>query len=532
MANADPQLRLRFHGGAGTVTGSCIEVASPSARILVDCGLFQGPRAVTDLNRQPFRFRPKDVDAVLVTHAHIDRVGLLPRLVREGFDRAIHVTAPTADLMAFVLPDSAAIQESEAERYATRRRRRGQPALAPIYTGEDAERTLRLLRRVELDEWLDVVPGMRARWWNAGHMLGSTSIELSVDLGHGARPLTILFSGDLGPDEKMFHPPPEAPEGADVVVCESTYGDRDREDVTLAERSARLAAEIRTAQAAGGNVLIPAFAVERTQELVTDLLAIMRRGEVDEATIYIDSPLASRATQVFRAHAHDLEDLPDADALFDHPRLRIVRTVDESRALNEVHGGAIIVAASGMCDAGRIRHHLKHNLWRPEATVLFVGYQAPGTLGAILQSGAPSVRIHGAEIAVRARLRSLPHYSAHADRPELVRWVLERQPIRQALLLNHGEDAARAGLAAALEAAGFDRTLIRMPDLDAVYDLSLDRPLQPEPVVPRVPAPARLWDAANAQARFLLELDARLDAMPDDAAKRRLLERLEAALAA
>lgn len=532
MSQPDTHVRLRFHGGAGTVTGSCIEVAGPRATILVDCGLFQGPRSVAELNRAPFRFRPGAIEAVLVTHAHIDHVGLLPRLVGEGYGGPIHATAPTADLMAFVLPDSAAIQESEAERYAKRRRRRGQPALPPIYTSVDAERTLDLLRQVELDRWLEVAPGMRARWWNAGHMLGSTSIELAVEVAEGQPPLALLFSGDLGPDEKMFHPPPDAPEGVDVVVCESTYGDRDREDVSLAERRRRLADEIRQAQAAGGNVLIPAFAVERTQELLTDLLAAMRAGEIAEAPVFLDSPLASRATEVFRKHADDLEDLPDAAGLFDHPQLQITRSVEDSMAINRIDGGAIVVAASGMCDAGRIRHHLKRNLWRPEATVLFVGYQAPGTLGAILQGGAESVRIHGTEVAVRARLRNLPHYSAHADRSELIRWVLERQPIRQALLLNHGEDDARASLRRALAERGLAPGLIQLPDLDAVYDLAPGRALRPEPVPPRVAAGARAWDAANEQARFLVELEKALDAAPDDAQKLELLQRLRAALAA
>ncbi len=522
---AENEARLRFHGGAGTVTGSCMEIETERARVLVDCGLFQGPRAVAALNREPFRFPPEAIDAVLVTHAHVDHVGLLPKLTKEGFAGAIYATQASVDLLDFVLADSAAIQEAEAERYANRRRRRGQRALPPIYTGADAEAALALMRPVGFGEWVDVAPTVRARWWNAGHILGSASIEVEVG---GMAPLRLLFSGDLGPEEKMFHPPPEAPSGFDVVVCESTYGDRDREDVTLAERRERLAEEVRAAQAAGGNILIPAFAVERTQELLTDLLALMRRDAIAAWPIHLDSPLASRATAVFASHAADFEDLPDAHALFRHPQLRVVATVAESQALNRLHGGTIVVAASGMCDAGRIRHHLKHNLWRPEATVLFVGYQAPGTLGAILQGGAETVRIHGTVIAVRARLRSLPHYSAHADQTELVHWVQARQPIGQAVLLNHGEDEARAALAAKLEAAGV--TSVRVPDLDATFDLIAGQPVRPEPAAPRLAATVRRWDAANAQARFLVRLEAQLDRMPDDASKRALLARLDACL--
>ncbi len=518
------RLKLRFHGGAGTVTGSCMELVTARARVLIDCGLFQGPRTVAALNREPFGFPPEAIDAVLVTHAHIDHVGLLPKLVKEGFGGVIHATRPTVDLLDFVLPDSAAIQEGEAERYANKRQRRGQQALPAIYTREDAAAALTLTRPLDLGDWVEVADGIRARWWNAGHILGSASIEVEV----GEAPLRLLFSGDLGPEEKMFHPPPEAPTGFDVVVCESTYGDRERTDVTLAERRVQLAEEVRAAQAAGGNLMIPAFAVERTQELLTDLLALMRQGAIAPWPVHLDSPLASRATEVFAAHQRDFEDLPDAHALFRHPQLQIVATVAESQTLNRTHGGNVIVAASGMCDAGRIRHHLKHNLWRPEATVLFVGYQAPGTLGAILQGGAESVRIHGTEIAVRARLRTLAHYSAHADQSELVRWVLARQPVRQAVLLNHGEDAARAVLAEKLKAAGVKG--VRIPDLDATFDLEADRPIKPERVRPRVAPAVRRWDAANAQARFLVELEAKMDRLGDDDAKRDLLAKLEACL--
>ena len=294
---------------------------------------------------------------------------------------------------------------------------------------------------------------MRARFWNAGHILGSASIELRID--DAAGPVHLLFSGDLGPDEKVFHLEPDAPAGFDYLVCESTYGDRDRADATVAERRRALCREINDALAAGGNLLIPAFAVERTQELLHDIGVLMAERQIKDLPVFLDSPLANNATRVFTKHAGALEDIAlDESELFRNPNFRFVESVEESKSLNGITAGAIIIAASGMCDAGRIRHHLKNNLWRPQATVLFVGYQAPGTLGRLILDGVKSVRMFDEEVRVEARIREIGNYSAHADQKELVAWVVERLPVAGGIFLTHGEDPARAALREHLIAAG------------------------------------------------------------------------------
>jgi metallo-beta-lactamase family protein len=319
--------RLTFHGGAGTVTGSCYQIEHGRGRFLIDCGMFQGTKTVRELNYGAFPFKPDALDFVLLTHAHIDHSGLLPKLSKHGFRRAIHATAPTADLLSFMLPDSGHIQESEVEGLNRRNRRRGHAPVEPIYTRRDAEDCLGQIRGVPYERWIEPGPGVRARFWNAGHILGSASIELHIDDGAGK--LHLLLSGDLGPDEKIFHLDPDAPAGFDYVVCESTYGDRDRADATVAERRRALRDEINDALAAGGNLVIPAFAVERTQELLHDIGVLMAERQVRDVPVFLDSPLASNATQVFIKHAAALEDIAlDEDELFRNPNFRFVESVD------------------------------------------------------------------------------------------------------------------------------------------------------------------------------------------------------------
>ncbi len=380
--------KLTFCGAAGTVTGSCALVENDSSRFLVDCGLYQGNKTVKELNIQPFPFNAEELGFVILTHAHIDHSGLLPKLVKAGFEGPIYATEATADLLQFMLPDSASIQESNAERINRKRRRRNLPIIHPIYSGEDATRALKQIRPVKYEQWFEPAEGIHVRYWNAGHILGSASAELKLDKTSSGNPLRILFSGDLGPDEKVFHPEPDAPEGFDYIICESTYGGRDRDDYTLIERRATLRDELTRGLERGGNVVIPSFAVERSQELLHDIGTLIARREIPPATVFLDSPLARKATEVFIRHAGELEDVEiPAEDLFRDPHFRLVQTVDESKAINRIKSGAIIISASGMCDAGRIKHHLINNIWRPESTVLFVGYQAPGTLGHVITSG-------------------------------------------------------------------------------------------------------------------------------------------------
>ncbi len=522
---------LIFHGGAGTVTGSCYELVHAGGRLMIDCGMFQGNKTVRALNYRPFPFEPSKVDAVLLTHAHIDHAGLLPKLFKHGFEGKIHATAPTADLASFMLPDSGYIQESEVERLNRRNKRRGRPEVEPIYTRKDAEACLRLFSSVDMERWLEPMQGIKARYWNAGHILGSGSIELKIEDG-SSQPIHMLFSGDLGPDEKVFHLEPDAPAGFDYILCESTYGDRDREDATVDERRAALKREILDSREAGGNLLIPAFAVERTQELLHDIGVLMANNEVPSMPVFLDSPLANNATNVFIKHAATLDDIAmDESALFKNPNFSFTSSVEESKAINNVKGGAIIMAASGMCDAGRIRHHLRNNLYKKNATVLFVGYQAPGTLGSLILGGEEAVRIHGREVAVKARIRRIGNYSAHADQGELIQWVKERMPVHAGIFLTHGDDDAREVLRDRLASEGLDADKIFTPGLDERATLVAgEQPKVRQEKRPRVAPADMATDWYNDYASLLLKLGKKLETMQDSDERRALLSNMRALL--
>jgi len=522
---------LSFMGAAGTVTGSCSLVEEGGVRFLVDCGMFQGNRTVRELNFKPFPFDAKTIDFLILTHAHIDHSGLLPKLTKAGFNGPIYCTRPTMDLLEFMLLDSAHIQESNVERLNRRNQRRNLPELEPLYTRKDAEDTLKLLQSHGYEEWFEPAKGMQVRFWNAGHILGSASAEVKIEQGSDANLLRMLFSGDLGPDEKVFHPEPSATDGFDYIVCESTYGNRDRDDYTLEKRRAALRDEIIQGHQRGGNIVIPSFAVERSQELLHDIGALMASGELPEITVFLDSPLANKVTEVFIKYADTLDDLAvDEAALFRDKNFRLVKSVDESKAINRIKGGAIIISASGMCDAGRIKHHLINNLWRKEATVLFVGFQAPGTLGSVIRSGEKDVRIHGKNIRVRATIRSIGNYSAHADQGELVDWIMERGPVVGRLFLNHGEDESRTVLRDLLATKGIDKDRIVLPQFDESFDLVAGTARS------KGRAPARIADSQltedwhNRFAAFSLALANRIEQEPDAGKRSRLIEKLAEAL--
>jgi len=519
-------LTISFHGACGVVTGSCFEVRTQRGAVLIDCGMFQGTKTVKELNYGPFPFDPQDIRSVLLTHSHIDHCGLLPKLVAAGFSGPIVCTEQTADLLTYVLPDSGYIQEMEVEQLNRRNRRRGREIVEPIYTREIAEATLRQVIPRPYGKWLDVAPGMRARYWNAGHILGSSSIELEVREKDDAErpPITLLFSGDIGAGDKAFHEDPQGPQGVDYVFMEATYGDRVRPRRTLAQRRALLRNELRAALKRGGMILIPAFAIERTQELLVDLDELVRTGEIPAVPIFVDSPLATRATEVFAKHLYGNRQGGKAHPL-KREGLRYVETVEESKNLARLRGGAIIMAGSGMCDAGRIRHHLKNNLSRADTTVLLVGYQAPGSLGRLLKDGASLVRIQGDETTVAARIRTLDEYSGHADQTRLIKWLENRQPVRQNIFLVHGEDEARQVLAALLAEHGVRRKCIHIPALGETTRLT-SAGAKTVRIRARVPQDAQTSDWHNTYAATVLALRQQLDALSSDKARERLLGRV------
>jgi metallo-beta-lactamase family protein len=524
---------IQFCGAARTVTGSCYLFKTGTGRFLVDCGMFQGSKTLKALNYSSFPFRPSDIHAVLLTHAHIDHSGLLPKLIRDGFDGPIIATRGTIDLCSYLLPDAGNIQESEVRTLNRRNAARGRAEVSPIYTQTDAIESMRAFRPVEYETWVDVVRGVRARYWNAGHLLGSASIEIEfADAGGSGKPLRILASGDLGPDAKLLQPAPEAPTGFDYVISESTYGDSDRPPTTAESRRQRLATEVRDAAAAKGAMLIPAFAVERTQELLVDLVDMMNLGEIPTAPIFLDSPLAIRATEVFREHASSLDHDVDVRRLPSSPHLRFTETVDESKAIAKLTGFHIIIAGSGMCDAGRIRHHLKRWLWSSSATVLLVGFMAQGTLGRILQDGAKAVRIQGEEIRVAARIRHMDEYSGHADGPELARWIAGRRPIRRGVFLVHGEEPALAGLSERISERILPAAQVFRPLLDDIYELETAAPTPVDVAKRRRLAPEDVvtLDWHNDMSKLILDINDRIDAAADDRARGVIIRRLRRAL--
>ena len=449
-------MRLTFLGAAGEVTGSCLRVDHERGSFLVDCGLFQGGREAERKNREALDFDLRDIDFVLLTHAHLDHSGLVPRLVALGYKGRFFTTAATVDLLGVMLMDSAHIQEKEAEwaLRSTRSRKAGRGGnLVPLYTVEQARSSLGRLRALGFDEMVEVGHGVRCRFRNAGHILGSAIIEIDVEeSGHTRR---LVVSGDLGqPMRPVLQDPVQIP-SADYLCVESTYGNRAHR--SFADTCEELAEALRrTLKVNGGNVIIPAFAVGRTQELLFVLADLVRAGRIDRLDVVVDSPMASAVTELTLRH----DDLWDDETreLYawtrhnaDRFNLRFVQDVEESMALNSVRGGLVIISASGMCDAGRIKHHLRYNLGRPECAIVIAGFQAAGTLGRRLVDGARQVTLFRERIPVRARIHTIGGLSAHADRPALLNWLRGfRTPPRRTFVV-HGEPTAAAALAEAVE---------------------------------------------------------------------------------
>ncbi len=451
---------IRFLGAAGTVTGSRYLVRTAAgASVLVDAGLFQGAKEVRQRNWEPFPVPPASLSAVVLTHAHVDHTGALPLLAREGLRAQVWCTPATRDLAQLMLPDSARLQEEEA-RYANRRGySKHAPGARPLYAEADALAALRLLRPLPYAARKQVATGVAVTFGRAGHILGSATVLLEV-AEPGRPPLRLLFSGDLGRYGVPILPDPEAPPAADEVLVESTYGNRLHQGSPRGE----LRDELRAAVARRGPVVVPAFAIGRTQELLFEIRALEEAGEIPELPVFVDSPMAVDATPIYLAHREDHDDemtrLVTSGAEPLRPaRLTFARSPEQSKAINGVRGPCIIISASGMATGGRILHHLAHRLPDPSCTVLLVGFQAAGTRGARLQAGEPEVRIHGEMVPVRARVAALSGFSAHADHAEVSRWLaaLPRRPRR--LFCVHGEPAALGAQAERLRAAGWNAVI-------------------------------------------------------------------------
>ncbi len=525
---------LSFYGAAGCVTGSCTLIESGKTRLLVDCGMFQGTKTLKQLNYGPFPFDVASLNAVLLTHAHIDHSGLLPKLRIAGFEGPIFSTSGTRDLCEVLLPDAGSIQEIEVSQLNRRNRRRGGGDLSPIYRASDARDTLVQFRTVQLNDWANVCPGVRARWWNAGHILGAASIEVEMAGHEKEKPLRLCFSGDVGPGGRDLADDPEGPTNIDHLIVESTYGGVDREHVDTETRRRILRDELRAAHAAGGPLLIPAFAVERTQELLVDLLEIMESTEAPPGEIFLDSPLAIKATNVFLRKGHKESGENPFGALRESRLLRFTESQAESRELERQRGWHVIIAASGMCDAGRVRGHLRRLLPRDDATVLIVGYQAVGTLGRLLLEGRRDVRIQGDEIAVRARIREIDVYSGHADATGLIKWIDARAPISGSVFLTHGEPENLSGLQSRLLAGGFAADQVTIAELDQSYQLQRGSRGAKGPTIAARASSAALsqLDWHNARVAFLSALRQKLDDAPDDKSRETLLKHLAETLGA
>lgn len=458
-------MKITFLGAARTVTGSCYVVECERARFAIDCGMHQGNRAIEMRNwDENGVYRPEGLDFILMTHAHIDHSGLLPRLVAKGFAGPVYTTPPTRDLLGIMLEDSARIQETEAKWRSTKKLRAGDPPVEPLYTVEQAQNALLRLQVREYNQSFEPVPGVRVIFNDAGHILGSAFIELWIkDNGQESK---LVFSGDLGRPNQLLVRDPQTVETADFLFLESTYGGRNHKNESQSRDE--LAEAVRYSYDRGEKVIIPAFAVERTQELLYSFYLLRKEGRLPEdMPIYVDSPLAIKATEIFRRHwdyyDHQTKELvKKGENPLELPNLRYTLSADESRAINTNQGPAVVIAGSGMANAGRIKHHLRHNIWKPGAAVVFVGFQAEGTPGRRIVDGAATVRLLSEELSVKARIFTIGGFSGHAGQQQILDWLSHFRNPDARIYLIHGEHSGQKTLAGLIrERFGFQ---VHIPD--------------------------------------------------------------------
>jgi metallo-beta-lactamase family protein len=441
-------MKLQFLGGVRTVTGSCYYLEGRNFKVLVECGMFQGQEADV-VNKRPFAFDPASIDCLFLTHSHLDHVGLVPRLVKEGFTGKIIATSATADIAELILYDAAHIQESDTEWQNRKAMRSGLEIKEPLYLSHDVDRVLPLFQRKQYGKTEQLCEGVRYRFVNAGHILGSSTLELWYQ--DEGRERKIAFSGDIGKKDNPIVNDPVFVGETDYLTIESTYGNRKHKG--MQESIDELVTIIKTTFRKGGNVIIPSFALGRTQDLLFILNKLVQEGRLFKINVYIDSPLGERITKVYAAHPEYFDE--EARQLFhiesrDAIRIHFTRKTEESMALNRIKKGAIVISSSGMCEGGRVRHHLKHNLWRRESSIVFVGYQAEGTLGRQIVDKAKTVEVLGENIAVRAGIHTLGGFSAHADQDELLGWLscFKKSP---EIFIVHGEEQASLDFQEALK---------------------------------------------------------------------------------
>lgn len=476
-------MKITFLGATKTVTGSNFLVEGAGKKFLVDCGMYQGS-AVDELeNSAPFLYDVHDIDFMLLTHAHIDHSGRIPKLYNEGYRNPIYATKATCDLCSIMLPDSGHIQEMEIEWKNRKRLRKGEKALPPLYTAEEAAKSLEIFKPVEYDKLIEIDENIHVRYNDAGHMLGSAIIEVWIN--EDGEQKKVVFTGDIGNNDIPLLSSPTMIDDTDFLVMESTYGNRLH--IRNDEKAELFLKIVYETLEKNGTVVIPSFAVGRTQEILYELNKIKDTKHSEEfykafqklmtVPVYVDSPLAISATEVFRENMDLFDDetkalIQSGDNPLDFPGLQFTRTADESKELNEKNESAIIISASGMCEVGRIKHHLKHNLWNPNSTILFVGYQAPGTLGRKLVDGEKKVKIFGEDIAVNARIEYIEGYSGHADQEWLMNFVYSFLKKPKHIFLVHGEPEGQLVLKEKLESEA--HISVTIPSFGESYDLSKD----------------------------------------------------------